>query len=192
MNRWVGGLVLGVLLGVVLTPLAVLGWFWLGNMPVAVGDRTLPLEDKLAKISLDARVAHEQPKVVPVAADETNLNAGAAVYRDHCAACHGVYGKPVGFAVHMVPQAPQLWQKRPDGKGIGVSGVSASEIYWKVSNGIRQSGMPAYKDTLSTSEVWQVSLLLTNADKALPPGALAIVHPEGGDGAAAKDAAAGK
>jgi thiosulfate dehydrogenase len=179
MSRMMGGLVLGVLLGVVLTPLAVLGWFRLGNMPVAVADKTLPLEDKLEKISLDARVAKEQPKIVPVAADETALNGGAQVYRDHCAACHGVYGKPVGFAVHMSPQAPQLWLPRVDGKGVGVSGVSATEIYWKVSNGIRQSGMPAYKDTLSSNEVWQVSLLLTNADKPLPPAALEIVHPQG-------------
>lgn len=178
MNRIMGGLVLGVLLGVVLTPLVILGWFRFGHMPVAVADTTLPLEDQLARISLDARVAAEQPKVVPVAADETNLTAGAQVYLNQCASCHGVYGKPVGFATHMFPKAPQLWLPHPDGKGVGVSGISPTEIYWKVSNGIRQSGMPAYKDTLSTSEIWQVSLLLTNADKPLPSAVVDIVHPQ--------------
>jgi hypothetical protein len=36
--------------------------------------------------------------------------------------------------------------------------------------------MPAYKDLLATQEIWQVSLLVANAGKPLPPGALAILR----------------
>jgi thiosulfate dehydrogenase len=38
--------------------------------------------------------------------------------------------------------------------------------------------MPAYKEVLSEPEMWQVSLLLANADKPLPPAAVAILNGE--------------
>jgi mono/diheme cytochrome c family protein len=37
-----------------------------------------------------------------------------------------------------------------------------------VANGIRLTGMPAFKHVLSDTEMWQVSLLLKNADKEIP------------------------
>jgi len=49
--------------------------------------------------------------------------------------------------------------------------------YWKVTNGIRFSGMPGFGKTLSGTERWQVTLLLKNADK-LPP----TVHAALGEG----------
>jgi thiosulfate dehydrogenase len=41
----------------------------------------------------------------------------------------------------------------------------AGETYWKVSNGIRMTGMPSFHQSLSETQMWQVSLLLANADK---------------------------
>ena len=43
------------------------------------------------------------------------------------------------------------------------------ETYWKVANGIRLTGMPAFNQQLSTMEMWQVSLLVANADKLTSP-----------------------
>ena len=63
----------------------------------------------------------------------------------------------------MFPRPPELF------KGTGVTDDPAGETYWKVSNGIRLSGMPAYGNTLSKDQMWQVSLLLANADKLPPP-----------------------
>ena len=54
---------------------------------------------------------------------------------------------------------------------IGVSDDPAGETYWKVKNGIRLSGMPAYGKSLSEKQLWQVSLLLSMADKPLPADA---------------------
>jgi mono/diheme cytochrome c family protein len=31
--------------------------------------------------------------------------AGAEIYRDHCAVCHGEHGKPSSFGAHMYPDA---------------------------------------------------------------------------------------
>lgn len=44
-------------------------------------------------------------------------------------------------------------------------GYPVGETYWKVANGIRLTGMPAYTNALSETEMWQVSLVLANADK---------------------------
>jgi hypothetical protein len=38
--------------------------------------------------------------------------------------------------------------------------------------------MPSFKDTLSDTQIWQVTLLLANADKPLPPAAVSIVRDE--------------
>jgi len=47
-----------------------------------------------------------------------------------------------------------------------------------VANGIRLTGMPAYKGVLMDNEIWQVSLLLANANKPLPPAAVEILRGE--------------
>ena len=39
-------------------------------------------------------------------------------------------------------------------------------------------GLDFYKDLLTDTEIWQVSLLLANADKPLPPAAVKILHGE--------------
>ena len=49
-------------------------------------------------------------------------------------------------------------------KGKGVTDDSPGETYWKVANGIRLTGMPGYSQSLSTTEMWQISLMLANAD----------------------------
>jgi mono/diheme cytochrome c family protein len=171
-----GRIVLGVAVGVVLVPLVVLAWLRFGHPPVAVADAPFPREKMLTGIPLHARIAAEQPRAAALMADEANLVAGAEVYRDQCAACHGFHGKPSSFAAHMHPVAPQLWEKHGD--VIGVSDDPPGETYWKVANGIRLTGMPAYRLILSDNEIWQVSLLVANADKPLPPGAIAILRPQ--------------
>ncbi len=55
---------------------------------------------------------------------------------------------------------------------IGVTDDPPGETYWKVANGIRLTGMPSFKSVLTDTEMWQVSLLLANADKPLPPEAV--------------------
>ena len=41
--------------------------------------------------------------------------------------------------------------------------------YWTVKNGLRMTGMPGFGEMLSENQLWQVSLLLSQADK-LPAG----------------------
>jgi len=48
------------------------------------------------------------------------------------------------------------------------------ETYWKVSNGIRMTGMPGFGEMLTQAQMWQVSQLLAHADK-LPEKARAVL-----------------
>ena len=49
--------------------------------------------------------------------------------------------------------------------------------YWKVSNGIRLTGMPGFNDMLTPTQMWQVSQMLAHADKLPDPTKAALVKP---------------
>ncbi|MGC2656707.1 MAG: cytochrome c [Bryobacteraceae bacterium] len=153
-------LLAGFLLGIIVLPIIGFVYFRFGFAPVATAARPMPFEKSLAHMALHAQIDKEAPKTVPISASDANYQAGANVYRKHCAVCHGLPGQSEGaIAKGMFPAPPHLF------KGHGVTDDPAGETYWKVSNGIRLTGMPAYTGSLSETEMWQVSLLLANADK---------------------------
>ncbi len=173
MVRFVFGLVIGLLL------LPIGAWLWLshGHPPVAVADKPMPFEQQITSMPLHARIDKDTAGMAkpPVEANEATFVAGAHIYRQQCAFCHGVSGGQSQAGQHMFPDAPPLWEKHGHGDVIGVSDDPPAETYWKVANGIRLSGMPAYSHILSETEMWQVSVLLANADKPLPPAALELL-----------------
>ncbi len=173
-----GRLLLGIIIGVLLVPLGVLAWFRFGKPPVAVNDPPLPQERLITSVPLEARIDRELVKTPPIPANEDAFVAGAHIYAQECAVCHGYHGKPSKIGTHEFPTAPALWEKHRNGDVVGVSDDPPGETYWKVANGIRLTGMPAYKDILTDTQMWQVSLLLANADKPLPPAALSILKGE--------------
>ncbi len=69
----------------------------------------------------------------------------------------------------MFPKPPQLF------KSHGVTDDPVGETYWKVENGIRLTGMPAYVGSVSEDTIWKMSLMLANADK-LPAAATEILR----------------
>ena len=91
---------------------------------------------------------------------ETNFLAGAQVYKHNCAVCHGLPDQPrTNIAEGMAPRPPQLFQRH------GRDGRRAWETYWKAEGGIRMTGMPGFKGRLSETQIWQVTVMLKNADK---------------------------
>jgi mono/diheme cytochrome c family protein len=157
------GLILGIILGVVGVGVAAYWYFSSGRAPVAVTAAEIPFERRFARIGLHAyldRLPHPEPQV-PV--DEKNLMEGAKIYKEHCAVCHGVPDvQKTMIAEGMFPKPPQLF------KGTGVTDDDAWESYWKVVGGIRMTGMPGFKDHLSETQMWQVAVLVKNADKISP------------------------
>jgi thiosulfate dehydrogenase len=166
----------GMILGVAFVLFGVMAWLKYGKVPVAVDDPPIPYEHKITGTALNERIQKELIQMPPITPDEDNLVAGARIYSEKCAFCHGFHGKPSATGADMYPVAPQLWEKHHNGNVVGVSDDQPGETYWKVANGIRLTGMPSFKHRLSDTAMWQVSLLLANADKPLPPAALQILH----------------
>jgi thiosulfate dehydrogenase len=150
----------GLILGLIAVPAGVYLYFSSGSAPVATSAPPMPFERTLARMALHARLDKEMPKSAPISADETTYVAGAQIYKEHCAVCHGLPGQAqTAIAQGMFPKPPKLME------GTGVTDDPAGESYWKVAGGIRMTGMPGFEKALSTTQMWQVSLLLANADK---------------------------
>jgi thiosulfate dehydrogenase len=161
----------GLIIGLIAVPLLVFAYFVTGKAPVATSAPPIPFEKMLAHRALDAHIEKEMPHNAPIPADEPNFLAGAQVYRDHCEVCHATsQGQQTAIAQGMFPKPPKLLV------GKGVTDDEAGETYWKVANGIRLTGMPSFGKALSDTQMWQVSLLLANADK-LPDSVKQALNP---------------
>jgi thiosulfate dehydrogenase len=152
---------IGLILGLIAVPLGVYLYFSSGRAPVATAAPPMPLEKTLARMALHARMDVEMPKTAPpVSADEATYMAAVPIYKDNCAVCHGLPGQAqTAIAKGMFPKPPKLTE------GTGVSDDPAGKTYWKISGGIRMTGMPGYEKTLLSTQMWQVSVLLANSDK---------------------------
>ncbi len=161
------------LLGMVVTiaVLAAGGYLFLawGGVNMQTNAAPLPLERRVARIALHASYGNAAQEKSPLPANEQTYLAGAEVYRMTCAGCHGTPGKPSGLRHAMFPDPPQLFEKDEmvTDDPIGVT-------YWKVTHGIRLSGMPAFDQLLKEDQRWQVSQLLAHADR-LQPSVLAML-----------------
>ncbi|MDR5729819.1 MAG: hypothetical protein RB191_20595, partial [Terriglobia bacterium] len=58
------------------------------------------------------------------------------------------------------PRAPQFVDDAPD--------MSANQNFFIIQHGVRWTGMPAWKQSLSDQQMWQVTTFLSHMDK-LPP-----------------------
>ncbi len=153
----------GVLVGVVVVLAAEYLFLTQGGMPVAARNgKPLPLEQFLTSRALHVAIVKEADRPAPIPADERNVLAGAEIYRDECMICHGSLGDEhrSDAALGMFPRPPRLV---PPGKGVTDDPVG--ETYWKVKNGIRLTGMPGFEGSLSDTQLWQVSLFLSKADR---------------------------
>src|SRR3979411_2204017 len=157
--------VVGLVVGFLLFPLAFYFYCATGGAPVATAEAAMPFEKTLAHKALNARIRKEMPMNAPIQGDEPNLTAGAKIYREHCAVCHGLPNQhESAIATGMYPRPPKLLE------GKGVTDDEPGESYWKVAHGIRLTGMPGFGKSLSETEMWQVSFLVAQADK-LPKAA---------------------
>ncbi len=157
---------IGLVVGICLLLLAGYLFATRGGISLATKGDPLPMERFVVSKALDASIGPSSRDQSPLPADETNLLAGARVYQQNaCIMCHGQLDQPASdFAKRFYPHAPQLL---PPAEGVTDDPVGAT--HWVVTNGIRFSAMPAFDGKLTDTEIWQVSLLLRNANKLPPP-----------------------
>jgi len=155
------------------------GWLYLryGHPPVATADTPFPMEAQIVRAPLNSRIEREMEKP-PFGTSEDVFEAGAKIYSTSCASCHGTPGHDSPYARWMYPIAPQLWKKHAGSAVVGVSDDEPGMTYWKVKNGIRLTGMPAFQHLYSDAQMWDVALLLKNADQPLPEPVMKLLEPD--------------
>jgi mono/diheme cytochrome c family protein len=90
---------------------------------------------------------------VPPLGEPAQLRRGSALYRVHCLQCHGAPGvAPEPFALGMTPApVPLVHTART---------WPPAELFWVVKEGIKMTGMPAWKYRLNDADIWAVVAFL--------------------------------
>ena len=102
----------------------------------------------------------------PLPDTQDNWADGKEAFSHYCVACHGMDGQNTGipFVDHVSPPIPSLASD-------DVQRYTDGQLKWILDNGIKPSGMPGSKGTLSDDELWSIIIFL----RRLPPaGSLGI------------------
>jgi len=144
------------------------GYFVLRNGMIPAHPDAAPtwLETWAAGTSLEATLRREAQDTNPVTLTDDNLIAAIKLYGQHCAICHGTAkGDPSAS-----PVAKGLYPRPPQLAAEGVEDDPEAFSFWKIKHGIRWTGMPSWKQTLTDQQIWSLALFLKHMDK-LPPAA---------------------
>jgi mono/diheme cytochrome c family protein len=134
--------------------LAGLSIVWSGVYDVAATDaHSAPVRWLLEQARTRSIQAHAANIVAPPALDDpAKVRQGMEHFAAHCAVCHGAPGVPKGeIARGMYPQPPDLTA--------AAKHMSAAELFWIVKNGIKMTGMPAWRDH-GDAELWSTVAFL--------------------------------
>ena len=94
----------------------------------------------------------------PVPVNPESLAAGAQLYHENCAPCHGETGKGDGDTGKIIKKKPanftdeKLMSEETDGS-----------LFWKMGEG--RGPMPSWKDELSDKERWQLVIYIRKLTK---------------------------
>ncbi len=94
---------LGVVIGAILVPLAVVAYLMSGYAPAAVADPPMPFEARIAGMALQKRIQKEAPVRDLSGMSTPDLLAGAEIYKKNCVMCHGLPDQKPEIADNMYP-----------------------------------------------------------------------------------------
>jgi thiosulfate dehydrogenase len=164
MSQRLGWFVLGIVAALVGFVVGAYVFIRAGGVPMETSAKPLPLEKTVARLALRASIGNAAAEKDPIPVDDANMLAGVDQFKEHCAVCHGIPGRPpTAISKGMFPPPPQLFEK-----GDMVTRDPEGVTYWKVTHGIRLTGMPGFGGALSNTQRWQVTMLVAHADKLSP------------------------
>lgn len=155
---------LGAVIGLAVVAALIYAYLRFGFLDFRADARPSHLEASQAMAFLDASVNRRAPSGVAPKPTEQQLVEGVKLYKTYCAECHGSperAGQQLA-SLSFYPPAPQFMHNAPD--------MSENENFYIIQHGIRWTGMPAWGNTLSTQEIWEVAGFLAQIEK-LPPAA---------------------
>lgn len=109
------------------------------------------IETALANAAKDVVIPIEASSAKnPLPSSDEVVEQGERVYLGSCAMCHGTDGHAhTDLGRYMYPPAMDLTSPH-------VQHWSDADLYWIIQNGVRLTGMPAWKNTLSDTDTWKL------------------------------------
>lgn len=151
------------IIGSIALPLLIVLAGLLGFLPSDATSSPPAIESSIAIRSLDASLERRARGLRnPVAGnDEAALATGMSIYSENCSGCHGTANTPSAWGSKgFYPRAPQFWQEGSD--------VTSEEAYSAIHDGIRYSGMGAWRDLIKDDAMWKVATFVSHI-RRLPP-----------------------
>ena len=120
-------------------------------------------ERTLANFAKDVVVPLEaKSRKNPYASEAAALQEGLQIYQQACSVCHGNDGRSdIAFGRAMYPPAMDLTSPH-------VRSWSGAELFWIVQNGVRLTGMPAWRSMLDEPSTWKVIVAMRQLQQAGP------------------------
>jgi mono/diheme cytochrome c family protein len=133
---------------------AVLGALLLG---CSGGKPPSQAETNLANAAKDVSIPLEAGKMKnPLPETPEVLSQGQGVFLESCAQCHGADARgDTNIGRNMNPPAMDLTSAH-------VQHWSDAELFWIIQNGVRLTGMPAWKTSISDNDTWKLALFIHN------------------------------
>ena len=104
---------------------------------------------------------HAEPVTPARGFTAAQVLAGFCAYETHCVACHGAAAVArQEWASGMEPAPPYLLDVQQR--------FTPRQLFWIVKNGIKMTGMPSWRSSLSDAQIWSVVGWLEVSSK-LPP-----------------------
>jgi len=115
------------------------------------------IETALANAAKDVVIPIEASSAKnPLPSNDEVTRQGEQVYLGSCAMCHGADGHAhTDLGRYMYPPAMDLTSPH-------VQHWSEADLYWIIQNGVRLTGMPAWKNTLSEEDSWKLVRFIQN------------------------------
>src|SRR5579863_7075079 len=133
MSSRVGCFVLGIATAIAVIAASIFLFVKGGGISMETTAPPFPFERTLAGMALRASIGDAAAQKNPIPLNDSNLMAGAQIFKENCGGCHGTPGAPQwAVAKGMYPRPPQLFT--PDGM---VTDDPEGVTFWKVTHGIR-------------------------------------------------------
>jgi mono/diheme cytochrome c family protein len=147
---------------VVVVPLGVLAFVKSGIYDVGASRRHTMFTQWITHDTMIHSVRRHATGITPPPwTSAQQLLAGYCAYETHCVACHGAAAVARQQWVNgMEPQPPYLLDVTRD--------FTPPQLFWIARNGIKMTGMPAWGESMSDRQIWNVVAWL-EASKNLPP-----------------------
>jgi mono/diheme cytochrome c family protein len=117
-------------------------------------------ETSLANAAKDVAIPLEAGKMKnPLPETDEVVSQGQEVFLGSCAQCHGADGRgDTNIGRNMAPPAMDLTSAH-------VQHWNDAELYWIIQNGVRLTGMPAWRSSISGDDTWKLARFIHNISR---------------------------